>query len=293
MTRTTLLWRITPHAYLWRLGRSDQADDREQTVPPFLLEGVRDAETAGYDGIECDVSWVADQRRAVAFAEQLDRRGLVLDAVFAGVLSTSPTGHLATVVAQCLAGRTLGYRFVNLVSRAITMGSAARSTPDDGAPEDIARIASFLVERLRPYGLDVCWHPHAGSLANGAAAVERVLAIAGERAPGLCLDLGWAVRAGADPATLLRRFAGQVRTLHVRDVTPTMQWCQAVGEGVLNLGAVSAALLAAGFDGATAVEYHLEERVEGARTLRDNAAYSLRAMRSHQAWRPTSAAERP
>jgi sugar phosphate isomerase/epimerase len=53
------------------------------------------------------------------------------------------------------------------------------------------------------------------------------------------IDIGWAVRAGVDPAPWIKRYAGRIPAVHVKDVAPgddlTVEggWAD-VGEGVVN-----------------------------------------------------------
>lgn len=58
-------------------------------------------------------------------------------------------------------------------------------------------------------------------------------------------DIGWLVAAGLDPAYLIRRYSGQILSIHAKDVDPTKRgdarW-QDVGDGVVNWETVLRAL---------------------------------------------------
>jgi sugar phosphate isomerase/epimerase len=89
-------------------------------------------------------------------------------------------------------------------------------------------------------GLKFGWHNHHweyGKAADGRLYLDILL----EEAPDLLweADLAWIVRGGADPATEVRRYAGRVEAVHVKDIAPVGQcldedgWADP-GHGVLD-----------------------------------------------------------
>jgi sugar phosphate isomerase/epimerase len=70
-------------------------------------------------------------------------------------------------------------------------------------------------------GLRFGWHNHHWEFAK-AADGRRYLDILLEQAPDLLwqADLAWMVRGGADPITELRRYAGRIKSVHVKDIAP-------------------------------------------------------------------------
>lgn len=136
---------------------------------------------------------------------------------------------------------------------------------------DLVRRAA---ERAAAVGVRAVVHPHAGGYVEFEDEVERLLdAIPGAEA-GLCLDTGHALYAGGDPAAQLRRYGTRVEHLHLKDVDGAVRdrglgfweaiaanvFCP-VGDGLLDLVAVRAALDAIGYAGFATVE---QDRVPGA-----------------------------
>jgi sugar phosphate isomerase/epimerase len=77
---------------------------------------------------------------------------------------------------------------------------------------------------------------------------------------GVCIDIGHTTRAGGDPVAAIRRCASRLYDLHLKDVTlATPHGRDAViGQGIINIPHVLAALQEIGFSGHLEMEYELE-----------------------------------
>lgn len=76
-----------------------------------------------------------------------------------------------------------------------------------------------LAARLRAQGLRFAWHNHDFEfvpLPDGTFPIEHIL---GDELDWEA-DVAWIIRAGADPAAWLHRFAGRVKLVHVKDIAP-------------------------------------------------------------------------
>lgn len=76
---------------------------------------------------------------------------------------------------------------------------------------NLDRIAGRATER----GVVVALHPHAGTMVENGAEVDRVLA---GSAVGLCVDTGHLVVGGTDPVALTRDHVDRVLHVHLKDV---------------------------------------------------------------------------
>lgn len=277
---------MIPHAYAWRsaerrpTGGSAGLDD----PAALLTRGVVDARTAGYDGIEASLAWVGGSDAQVAAAlDVLGREESRLDALFVTVNAGIPDAALDKLVEQAVRAKPVGYRYLNVVT--VPSPAERRGGPDtyDGDPGQVARLLSVLAGRLAGHDITVCWHPHDVSLRDNAAITQEVVEQAGDPVR-LCLDLGWVVRAGEQPALLLRQFRDIAGTLHVRDVAPDGHWCEAVGEGCLDLQAISEAVQDQPRLGACAVELFSGPGTRVTRSPAENARRSASALRRERAW---------
>ncbi len=109
---------------------------------------------------------------------------------------------------------------------------------------DFVRDAAPVIARLKAAGIGWGYHNHAHEFAPAAAPGGPILldTFVDEGGPDFCLelDLYWAWHAGADPAALLRRCAGRVPVIHLKDkavVTGEREPVMApIGEGNLPWG---------------------------------------------------------
>lgn len=138
----------------------------------------------------------------------------------------------------------------------------------EGDWDDFIQSFNAAAARLNKDGLRVGYHNHS----HEWTPFDTPENISAERTPihklieGLCddvwfeLDTYWVAHAGADPAAYIRRCAGRVPAVHVKDMTITsdriQKMCE-VGAGNLNWPAILDACKAAG------VKWYLIERDNG------------------------------
>jgi sugar phosphate isomerase/epimerase len=79
---------------------------------------------------------------------------------------------------------------------------------------------------------------------------------------GACVDTGHFIRSGIDPVEAIRRFGGRLHAVHLKDFVAAGTFADGciLGEGMLDLEAVFAALREVEFSGALSLEY--EEHAE-------------------------------
>jgi sugar phosphate isomerase/epimerase len=109
-----------------------------------------------------------------------------------------------------------------------------------GIGEKLARGA----EAAAKHGLAVAWHNHDFEfipLPDGTRPIDHIFDASGE-AVKFEIDCGWIVRAGADPAAELRRFADRIVAIQTKDTAPlgTKEddgWA-ATGDGIIGWAAL-------------------------------------------------------
>lgn len=116
-------------------------------------------------------------------------------------------------------------------------------------------FAKRLAEAAKPLqdaGLTFGWHNHDFELVDlggGETPLDVIVAAAPDLK--LELDLGWVLRAGKDPVTMIKTYGSQIGAAHIKDVAPQGEkaeedgWAD-VGTGVIDWPAVHAALQEAG-----------------------------------------------
>ena len=93
------------------------------------------------------------------------------------------------------------------------------SAPSELSDHEWGRLAAHLnaIEALaqEEYGMTVALHPHAGTLIETAAQVQRALKVV---EVGWCLDTGHLLIGGTDPVEFARKHGERVNHVHLKDV---------------------------------------------------------------------------
>jgi sugar phosphate isomerase/epimerase len=195
---------------LWTV-KDDLDRDFDGTLQQLAAIGYRRVETAGLHG-----------RTPQAFAAGLHRAGLACDSVHVSMpdLRKDQGGWIAQ--AQALGAKYL-----------------VCSSPEPSQPpppgdwiagmgkvmrlDDWRRNAEWLNragEAATKNGLSFAYHNHPFDMAtyDGVVAYDELVRSTDPRWVGFELDVGWAVAGGRDPLALMRRYAGRIRLLHLKDL---------------------------------------------------------------------------
>jgi inosose dehydratase len=151
---------------------------------------------------------------------------------------------------------------------------------------EVVRAVAGLAEE---HGLRPAFHPHAGSYVEFADEIERLLE---DTSIGLCLDTGHAAYAGIPAEDALTAYASRLVHLHLKDTDPRVldrvrlehlgfwQAIEAgvfcpVGQGLVNIRRVAAALERADYDGFATIE---QDRTPGSGTPLADLTKSLQLL---------------
>jgi inosose dehydratase len=77
---------------------------------------------------------------------------------------------------------------------------------------------------------------------------------------GLCLDIGHAARAGADPAKIVTEYAARIFDLHIKDLAAISKVAQPIvlGRGVLDIPGLIRALVGIRYEGVCSIEHEMD-----------------------------------
>jgi sugar phosphate isomerase/epimerase len=100
----------------------------------------------------------------------------------------------------------------------------------------LARRLQTLGRRVREAGLRLAYHNHDFEFARDGDAyvLDRLLEVVGPDLLELELDAYWAVYAGVDPIEFLRRHAGHIPIIHLKDMAPDRSFAD-VGDGTMDM----------------------------------------------------------
>lgn len=148
-----------------------------------------------------------------------------------------------------------------------------------GSEENWVKTAKVLEEighKLRESGITLCYHNHAFELEEqfpSGNGLEILYANSDAGALKAEIDVYWVAKGGGDPVEYLKRYAGRVPLVHLKDIDKAGNFTE-VGEGLLDWPAIFAAAEAGGV-----VYYAVEQDVCPGNPL-DSIAKSIENLKS-------------
>jgi inosose dehydratase len=152
-----------------------------------------------------------------ALAETLERHGLTLVGGFVPLVLHEPE------LDQALEETRRAARLMSEAGGRMLVLAAVQdvewTAPGELSDHEWACLAAHLnaIEGLarEEYGMAVALHPHAGTLIETAAQVERALEVV---EVGWCLDTGHLLIGGTDPVEFAQKYGDRVNHVHLKDV---------------------------------------------------------------------------
>jgi len=273
-------WRSRPHSShaLLRFGYAAitwEGNDRQ---------AIDDIAALGFRGIQLRQSALTTWgERPDELKDLLAERGLKLVALSSGNVSLDPATEneiRAQHVRNARFVRDVGGRYLQVLDE--------RPRGRVATPEDYRRMGRLLTEigrRTADLGIPLGYHNHMGALGETPDQVARVLDAADPRYVQLELDTAHYQHAGGDPAEAVRRYAGRLLFLHLKDLDASDRFVE-LGRGRVDFKAVFAALDATEFDGWAVVE--LDSVPDPARTAKDAGAIARRYLEAQGRWNDAS-----
>ncbi len=161
------------------------------------------------------------------------------------------TGHFTLEMFEQEFGRVTGAcRVLGLDLAVAPFLQPERRPADAEGWRAFGRQLEAIAARLADHGIAFAWHNHAFEfepLPDGSLPIEHLL---GDTLP-FEIDVAWIARAGADPLAWLRRYAGRIPAVHVKDMAPAGEaedeggWAD-LGQGVLDWDGLLPAAIATG-----------------------------------------------
>lgn len=241
-------------------------------------QAIDDIAALGFRGVQLRQSAVTTWGdRPGELKALLAERRLVLVALSSGVVTPE---NLAQHVRHAQFVRDVGGRYLQVLDE--------RPSGRDPTADDYRRLGRLLTQlgrRTADLGVKLGYHNHMGALGEAPDQVARILDAADPRVVHLELDTAHYRQAGGDPAEAVRRYAGRLLFLHLKDLDAAHRFVE-LGRGTIDFTAVFAALDAAGFDGWAVVE--LDAVPDAARTPRESGAISRRYLEALGRWNDAS-----
>jgi inosose dehydratase len=247
-------------------------------------QAIDDIAALGFRGIQLRQSAVTTWGdRPGELKQLLADRKLTLVALSSGDVGLDPAAEqemLAQHARNASFVRDVGGRYLQVIDQ--------RPRGRDPEPDDYRRMGRLLTEigrRSADVGIPLGYHNHMGALGQSPDEVARILDAADPRFVRLELDTAHYQHAGGDPAEAVRRHAGRLLFLHIKDLDASNRFVE-LGRGTVDLRAVFAALQQVAFDGWAVVE--LDSVPDAARTPKESGAIARRYLETLGLWNDAS-----
>ncbi len=244
-------------------------------------QAIDDIAALGFRGIQLRQSafdtW---GDRPAELKDLLAQQGLVFVALSSGNVPLDPAAEKDTLALHARHAqfvRAAGGQFLQVIDE--------RPRARSPEPDDFKRMGRLLTEigrRSADLGIAVGYHNHMGALGQSPDEVARVLDATDSRYVRLLLDIAHYQEAGGDPAAAIRRHAGRLLFLHIKDLAGDR--FVELGRGSVDLKAVFAALDGIDFNGWAMVE--LDSVTDPAETPKESGAIARRYLEGIKRWGP-------
>ena len=197
----------------------------------------RDLGAAGYDGLEVGYAYVNNPDDIAAYRRAVDDKGLRTAGIHVGGAWHDPGIVREKSMPQARAAAD----FAGAVGAEYLVISTGRKQDGSLTQEEIGLQVAHLTE-LCAYtltkGVMPLLHNHQHEFAGGAQVFSGIMSGIDAGLLGLCLDINWAMWAGADGVAVLKEFYSRLRMVHLRDTVKDTACVEVMGEGDVALNEI-------------------------------------------------------
>ena len=212
-------------------------------TPGDVHQTVEAIAAAGYTGIELfDGNLLPFEESIDDFVSVVQANGLEIAGVYTGghfIYSDAQEDELARFDRSIRLAAVAGARHY------VIGGGAVRST--GRRAQDYETAGAFLdtvAERAQAAGLIPSYHPHLGSIAQAPEQIDSLFAAT---SIGLCADVAHIAAGGGDPVAVIRKYADRLAYVHLKDLNQESNAFLPLGAGDLDLNAIIAEVVDAGY----------------------------------------------
>jgi sugar phosphate isomerase/epimerase len=245
-----------------------------KTVDDISPQALADIAESGFSGIETNLAKCATDESCQDLSAQLDEAGLGLAGLYAGgpLHDENASATVEQILGQARCAKAIGCPGVtcnpNPIGREKTdaeLATQASALNDVGA--GLAELGLF-------FGI----HTHAPEMSHNAREFRSNLDATDPQAVGLCADVHWIYRGGADPYALVDHYAGRIVSTHLRNSVEAV-WAECFCAGDLDYARIRDILDATGYQGPLIVEIAWEERTPKTHSTLENLKLSRAYLR--------------
>ncbi|MCD8378935.1 MAG: myo-inosose-2 dehydratase [Lachnospiraceae bacterium] len=189
---------------------------------------VSEMALAGFSGCEVGNKYPGDP---AVLKKALDLRGLqICNQWFSSFLLTMPFEEVEKdcraqlAVLKAMGSKIIGFseqsysiqgKAVPIFGEKYVMNDAEWETLCDG----LNRLGKIALEE---YGISLTYHHHMGTVVQDAEETERLMSQTDPQYVSLLYDTGHFAYCGVDPLEMVKKYAGRIKHVHLKDIRPQM-----------------------------------------------------------------------
>lgn len=201
-----------------------------------------DLAAAGYEGLEIGIAYVNNPSDIAAYRRAVDENGLKTAGIHVGGAWHDPLLVEEKFMPQ---GRAAA-EFAGAVGAEYLVISTGRKQNGQLTQDEIQTQVTHLTAlcaHAAAQGVVPLLHNHQHEFADDARVFRGIMAGVDADTLGVCLDVNWALWAGADGVAVLEEFYPRLRMVHIRDTVKNAACVEVLGEGDEALAKVFSVLL--------------------------------------------------
>jgi sugar phosphate isomerase/epimerase len=245
-----------------------------KTLDDTFEEALATIAESGFSGIETNLAKCGTDEGCGELSAQLGKAGLGLAGLYAGgaLHDENASATVEQIIGQARRAKEIGCPGVtcnpNPIGREKTdaeLATQASALDDVGA--GLAELGLF-------FGI----HTHAPEMSHNAREFRSNLDRTDPEKVGLCADVHWIYRGGADPYALVEHYADRVVSTHLRNSVEAV-WAECFCAGDIDYGRIRDILDAVNYQAPLIVEIAWEERTPKTRSTLENLKLSRAYLR--------------
>jgi inosose dehydratase len=228
-------------------------DARAATIPSALQMGI-----AGYTFLHVPLDQgIAMMKRVGIGALSIKDFYLPLDSGADKI--SSVMGQFSAAGIKVYAAGVIYMKTQQEVDKAFAYAKAIGVDLIIGSPN--IELLGYMEQQVKGYGIRVAIHNHGPEDKLYPSPVDVYTHVKGlDERIGLCLDIGHAARAGADPAKVVRDYGSRIFDLHIKDLAVISREAKPIelGRGVLDIPGLVKALVKTRYAGYCSIEHEMD-----------------------------------
>lgn len=263
---------VVAQTYIW----VQHYGERGQRLEDHFDEAFAATARAGYTAVQGFLSWFATPDGARAAAAALEANHLAIPAAYGdGPMHDDRAGAtIDRIVDWARRAHDRGVRMV-IMNPAMKPDGAEKT---DGELAVQTRNLDALGDRLNAMGMTLAVHAHDREMRSGAREWYYNLRHTDPAKVGICLDVHWVLRGGADVMTLVRAAAPRIRDLHLRNSRGGV-WLEDLDAGDVDYAEVATVLRQQNYAGLYTVELAYEKGTSRTRPIEEDLRRSREYVR--------------